>query len=93
MALIFKYIFPIQPHPPQASYLTYSLVALVQNEFSGLTLYNESGQPVDAMTTLPPAVDNGLSLPVNIVIVAAQMIGYRLLTWVALVVCARFRYL
>lgn len=68
-------------------------MALVQNEFSGLTLYNSDGEAVDAMTTLPPAVDNGLSLPVNIVIVAAQMIGYRVLTWFTLVLCARFRYL
>lgn len=77
----------------QASYLTYSLVALLQNEFDGLTLYTENGTPVDAMTTLPQTVNNGLSLPVNIAIVAAQMVGWRVLTWIALVLCARFRYL
>lgn len=81
------------PRHKQASYLTYSLVALLQNEFSGLTLYTENGTPVDAMGTLPPAVNNGLSIEVNIVIVAAQMIGWRLLTWLVLVICARFRYL
>ncbi len=68
-------------------------MALIINEFDGLTLYQPDGTPVNAMTLVPQSLDNGLSMGANIAVLAGQCVGFRLLSWVALLVAARYRYL
>jgi hypothetical protein len=72
-----------------ASFISYAQAALVQNEFQGLVLYDAAGQPVDALQLLPASVVNGLSIWGNIGVVAAMVVGMRLLAFAAMELGAR----
>ena len=62
------------------SFFSYAQAALVQNEFTGLTLF-QGGQPVSALDVLPPTALNGLSLWANVGVLAAMVVGMRVLAF------------
>jgi hypothetical protein len=66
------------------SFISYAQAALVLNEFKGLVLYDAAGQAVEALPLLPASALNGLSVWANIGVVAAMVVGMRLLAFLAL---------
>ncbi len=71
------------------NFITYAQAALMLNEFQGLVLYDAAGKAVDALPLLPGSVLNGLGVWQNIAVVAAMVVGMRLLAFLALEAGAR----
>lgn len=51
------------------------------------------GKPYDGSDLIPPSIDNGLSVGVNLLILFAITVGTRLLAYVGIEVGMRFKFI
>ena len=65
--------------------MTHAYNALVQNEFSGLTLYQPNSLAVPATSLLPSNLDSSLSLGQDFAVVCCVLLGLRVLVFFELV--------
>jgi ATP-binding cassette, subfamily G (WHITE), member 2 len=75
------------------SYLTYAYAAVVTHEFDETDFVTTGGEVIPGSELIPPQINNGLSVGVNLLILLGLMVGTRLFAWLALYLMAKFKKL
>jgi ABC-type multidrug transport system ATPase subunit/ABC-type multidrug transport system permease subunit len=75
------------------SYLTYAYAAVVIHDFDETDFVTSNGEVIPGSELIPPQINNGLSVGVNLLILLGLMVGTRLFAWLALYLMAKFKKL